>query len=137
MYLDYTMTNLKHISISLKIILLTITLSVSVSASSQIVERERPQEWNQLIPGARFIDRFLPMQGNVLSSDTWGANGVIPRYIDNGIEDQAYHPHHQNHPRKDTGRRRFQSANRYRYTILEIRRLHRSKLRTGLHGFNG
>ena len=28
------------------------------------------------------------MPGKNLSSDTWGAPGVIPRYIDNGIEDR-------------------------------------------------
>lgn len=33
------------------------------------------------------MDRFLPMKGNVLSSDTWGADCVLPRYVDNGIED--------------------------------------------------
>ena len=37
--------------------------------------------------GARFMDRFLPMKGKVLSSDTWGAGCVRPRYVDNGIED--------------------------------------------------
>ncbi len=40
--------------------------------------------------GARFADRFLPMPGSELSSDTWGADGVIPRYIDNGIEDRVW-----------------------------------------------
>ena len=36
--------------------------------------------------GARFMDRFLPMKGNQLSSDTWGTSDVRPRYVDNGIE---------------------------------------------------
>jgi len=54
---------------------------------SQIAERERPKEWNQLVKGTRFMDRFLPMKGKVLSSDTWGADCVLPRYVDNGIED--------------------------------------------------
>lgn len=57
---------------------------------SQIVERDRPQEWKQLVKGARFIDRFLPMRGQILSSDTWGVEGVRPRYIDNGIEDRIW-----------------------------------------------
>jgi hypothetical protein len=73
-----------------KIILPAIIVSISTFISSQIIERERPQEWKQLIQGGRFIDRFLPMKGNVLSSDTWGADGVIPRYIDNGIEDRIW-----------------------------------------------
>lgn len=57
--------------------------------SAQIAERPRPAEWDQLVEGARFIDRFLPMPAGKLSSDVWGAPGVIPRYVDNGIEDDA------------------------------------------------
>jgi len=60
------------------------------SVYSQIAERERPKEWEQLVPGARFMDLFLPMEGLVLSSDTWGANYVVPRYVDNGIEDRIW-----------------------------------------------
>lgn len=36
------------------------------------------------------MDRFLPMKGNKLSSDTWGTAGVRPRYVDNGIEDRIW-----------------------------------------------
>lgn len=43
-----------------------------VTILSQIIERKRPVEWSKLIEGARFMDRFLPMKGNILSSDTWG-----------------------------------------------------------------
>ncbi|MBP1613241.1 MAG: hypothetical protein H6Q13_689 [Bacteroidetes bacterium] len=57
---------------------------------SQITERKQPQEWKYLVKGARFMDRFLPMKGNDLSSDTWGIKGVIPRYVDNGIEDRIW-----------------------------------------------
>ncbi|GAA3564005.1 glycoside hydrolase family protein [Snuella lapsa] len=55
---------------------------------AQIKERERPVEWDSLVHGGRFMDRFLPMpvQGQ-LTTDTWGAKNVIPRYVDNGIED--------------------------------------------------
>ena len=56
----------------------------------QAVERPRPPEWNNLVYGARFIDRFLPMPPGALSSATWGAACVIPRYIDNGIEDPKW-----------------------------------------------
>ncbi|MDR2913928.1 MAG: glycoside hydrolase family protein [Tannerella sp.] len=70
--------------------ILAITLLISHFGFAQITERERPKEWDQLVEGARFIDRFLPMKGNILSSDTWGANCVIPRYIDNGIEDRIW-----------------------------------------------
>ena len=57
---------------------------------AQIVERPRPAEWSQLVYGARFIDHFLPMPAGTLSGDTWGAEYVIPRYIDNGIEDRKW-----------------------------------------------
>lgn len=65
-------------------------LFIALPLCAQITERERPAEWNQLVNGARFMDRFLPMQGKVLSSDTWGVDGVIPRYVDNGIEDRIW-----------------------------------------------
>ena len=56
---------------------------------AQVTERPRPAEWNHLVEGARFMDRFLPMPAGKLSSDVWGAKNVIPRYIDNGIEDDV------------------------------------------------
>ena len=70
-----------------KFALLGVMFLISHSSFSQITERERPAEWKQLVKGARFMDRFLPMKGNILSSDTWGADCVLPRYVDNGIED--------------------------------------------------
>ncbi|MDL2208294.1 glycoside hydrolase family protein, partial [Parabacteroides sp. OttesenSCG-928-O15] len=75
---------------NLKTILFCIGILISHVCYSQITERERPKEWNQLIDGARFMDRFLPMNGKVLSSDTWGVDGVVPRYVDNGIEDRIW-----------------------------------------------
>lgn len=56
------------------------------SMSAQVTERQRPAEWDSLIPGARFVDRFLPMPDGILSADVWGAADVVPRFIDNGIE---------------------------------------------------
>ena len=41
--------------------------------NAQITERPRPVEWDHLVEGARFIDRFLPMPAGKLSSDVWGA----------------------------------------------------------------
>lgn len=55
--------------------------------NAQIIERARPAEWDHLVEGARFMDRFLPMPKGKLASDVWGAKEVIPRYVDNGIED--------------------------------------------------
>jgi hypothetical protein len=74
----------------LKITLIAVLLFMGNHAFAQITERERPKEWEQLVKGARFMDRFLPMKGAVLSSDTWGVNGVVPRYVDNGIEDRVW-----------------------------------------------
>ncbi len=72
----------------LEIILLMI---ITVNATGQITERTKPAGWDKLVPGARFIDRFLPIpQQGELTSDTWGADDVIPRYTDNGIEDSEW-----------------------------------------------
>ena len=71
-------------------ILLTSCL-FALDANAQIVARERPDEWNKLVYGGRFMDLFLPIpvQGE-LTSETWGADNVKPRYIDNGIEDNEW-----------------------------------------------
>ncbi len=62
-----------------------------MTANAQIAERERPAEWNDLVFGGRFMDRFLPMPvPGKLTSDTWGADNVVPRYTDNGIEDSEW-----------------------------------------------
>jgi len=62
-----------------------------VNVNAQIVQRERPAKWRELVFGGRFMDRFLPMpvQGQ-LTSDTWGADNVKPRYTDNGLEDNKW-----------------------------------------------
>jgi hypothetical protein len=58
---------------------------------TQITERKRPEQWQDLTFGGRFMDRFLliPVPGT-LSSDTWGAENVLPRYLENGIEDMEW-----------------------------------------------
>ena len=66
-------------------LLLTVSLC-AFSGYAQVTERQRPAEWDSLIPGARFVDRFLPMPDGTLSSDAWGAADVVPRFVDNGIE---------------------------------------------------
>lgn len=63
--------------------------SGSQDINAQITERPRPAEWDHLVEGARFMDRFLPMPAGKLSSDVWGAKEVVPRYVDNGIEDDV------------------------------------------------
>jgi hypothetical protein len=60
-------------------------------SQAQITERERPAEWEDLVYGGRFMDRFLPMQvQGPLTYATWGAAGVVPRYIENGLEDNEW-----------------------------------------------
>ena len=75
---------------NLKLALMGALLLISNVTCEKVTERERPKEWDQLVNGARFMDRFLPMKGNKLSSDTWGTAGVRPRYVDNGIEDRIW-----------------------------------------------
>lgn len=68
------------------LILLTI-----INVNAQITERPRPVEWDNLIKGGRFIDLFLPIAPiGPLTDKTWGAPNVIPRYVDNGIEDSEW-----------------------------------------------
>ena len=59
---------------------------LSYSLSAQITERERPAEWNRLVPGGRFVDRFEAMPEGRLSDKVWGTDSVRPRFVDNGIE---------------------------------------------------
>ena len=72
------------------LIAIYIVFYTSYPLSAQIKERERPEEWKNLVDGARFRDRFLPMpKGIMVSKDNWGAEGVMKRYVDNGIEDKV------------------------------------------------
>lgn len=59
---------------------------VCASLGAQVTERTRPAEWEQLVPGARFMDRFLPMPDGVKGTHVWGTDSVQSRYVDNGIE---------------------------------------------------
>ena len=76
----------KHMNIQkLKLLLATACLA-PLPLTAQITERERPAEWKHLITGGRYMDRFEAMPDGTLSGETWGADSVRPRYIDNGIE---------------------------------------------------
>lgn len=57
-----------------------------VSLHAQVTERELPAEWQQLVEGGRFMDRFLPMPKGMTATGIWGADSVQNRYVDNGIE---------------------------------------------------
>ncbi len=62
-----------------------------VSAEAQITERVRPAEWDNLVFGGRFMDRFLFMPDlEGMTSNIWGAKNVIPRDTNNGIEDAKW-----------------------------------------------
>ena len=64
---------------------------LAMQMNAQITKRERPKQWETLIPGGRFMDLFQPIPTMAtLTEDTWGADYVVPRYIDNGIEDQEW-----------------------------------------------
>lgn len=82
-------------------------LTINPSALAQITQRERPAEWKNLVSGAQFKDRFLPMPQGTLSADTWGAQGVVPRYVDNGIEDRKWSYWGGNIVKGDDGRYRM------------------------------
>lgn len=69
-----------------KLLLLIAASLLVVSVSAQITERERPAEWKQLVNGARFMDRFLPMPNGTQAKGIWGTDSVQNRYVDNGIE---------------------------------------------------
>ena len=51
------------------------------------VVRPRPSEWDHLVYGGQFKDRFepTPLRGE-LTRDTWGGDNVLPRDVLNGIE---------------------------------------------------
>jgi len=71
--------------------LILLLLVLTGPAGAQITERERSEEWDNLVYGGRFMDRFLPIPVmGALSSDTWGAENVVPRYVENGIEDREW-----------------------------------------------
>ena len=54
-------------------------------------ERILPDQRKHLAEGTRFIDRFLPMPANrELTDNTWGAEGVVPRDVTNGIGDTEW-----------------------------------------------
>src|SRR5690606_3664556 len=72
-------------------IILLLLLILAQVVNAQFADTERPAEWEYLVRGGRFMDRFLPVPvTGPLTSDTWGGSNVIPRYIHNGIEDNEW-----------------------------------------------
>lgn len=73
-----------------KSIIMIAVATLSMNTAAQVTERQRPSEWSELVEGARFMDRFLPMEGEVMDDHVWGTDSVRPRLIDNGIEDAQW-----------------------------------------------
>ncbi|MCW0483109.1 glycoside hydrolase family protein [Gaoshiqia sediminis] len=74
-----------------KIYLFVVLVGVSWQSNAQFKQTERPAEWSNLVFGGRFMDRFLPIPVvGELTDDRWGGKNVVPRYIDNGIEDSEW-----------------------------------------------
>ena len=74
---------------------ITTTLLVLTAASLANAQNhqdvKRPDEWKNLVMGARFMDRFDPLPIlNKRTADTWGVEAVKPRDITLGIEDPAW-----------------------------------------------
>ena len=69
-----------------KLVAILTAIALSHILQAQVTDRERPAEWDNLIHGARFMDRFLPMPDGTKGQNLWGTDSVQGRYIDNGIE---------------------------------------------------
>ena len=75
----------------LKILFFALITLFVFQVIAQTTERPRPEEWSNLVFGGRFMDRFLPMPNlRSLTRNTWGADNVLPRYTDNGIENRKW-----------------------------------------------
>ncbi|PKQ62512.1 hypothetical protein BZG02_12370 [Labilibaculum filiforme] len=71
--------------------LIILAILFTIPSQAQDIERQRPAEWEGLVYGGRFMDRFLPMPANgKLSAENWGTAAVKPRYTNNGIEDNEW-----------------------------------------------
>ena len=67
-------------------LLLVIGITTSGIAKAQVEERQRPAEWEKLVMGGRYMDRFEAMAPSRTARANWGAEAVRQRYVDNGIE---------------------------------------------------
>lgn len=83
--------NINNMKLNLLLLSLIVSFVFTFKTSGQTIERPRPKEWEGLVYGGRFMDRFLPMPNiGELNSNTWGDSAVIPRYTDNGIENDTW-----------------------------------------------
>ena len=75
-----------HLVTAAVITTLISTILATDNASAQAVDRPRPQQWERLVKGGRFMDRILPMPDGRKAKHTWGTAEVAQRFVDNGIE---------------------------------------------------
>lgn len=66
--------------------LLVFGIITSGIAKAQVEERQRPAEWEKLVMGGRYMDRFEAMAPSRTARANWGTEAVRQRYVDNGIE---------------------------------------------------
>jgi len=67
-----------------------LTAAILLSAAACPAGGGEPED-KGLVYGGQFMDRFLPMPvQSKLTSETWGADNVKPRDLDNGIEDRQW-----------------------------------------------
>ena len=67
-------------------LLLVFGIITSGIAKAQVEERQRPAEWEKLVMGGRYMDRFEAMAPSRTARANWGTEAVRQRYVDNGIE---------------------------------------------------
>lgn len=67
-----------NVRIRRRISIAIVTCATALSALAQITERQRPAEWDKLIPGGKYVDRFEAMQGNKLSDKVWEPKKYFP-----------------------------------------------------------
>lgn len=75
-----------HLATAAVITTLISTILATDKASAQAVDRPRPQQWERLVKGGRFMDRIQPMPDGRKAKHTWGTAEVAQRFVDNGIE---------------------------------------------------
>lgn len=62
---------------------------LSATLCAQVTERRLPAEWERLVKGGRYMDRFMAMPEGTKGNAAWGADSVRNRYTDNGIEKEG------------------------------------------------
>lgn len=75
---------------TLLILILISFTSLSCLSFAQSTQRKHPAQWNNLVKGGRFMDRFQTMPQGIQSDHCWGDKAVAHRFVNNGIEDTIH-----------------------------------------------